>query len=142
MKLRGSHIADDLVAEATTLALRGLIQHETAAYTRARPRGINCRQRSAAGAGARLSQGRQVDALDRRVDDAQPPHVSTIVDKADDVDRTTTKRRIKLGLPTKPRPKRRKWSLSHLPKRATELVEQARELDKEAKGLGRVRAGN
>ena len=68
--------------------------------------------------------------------------VSTIVDKADDVDRTTTKRRIKLGLPTKPRPKRRKWSLSHLPKRATELVEQARELDKEAKGLGRVRAGN
>jgi hypothetical protein len=62
--------------------------------------------------------------------------VSTIVDKADDVDRTTTKRRIKLGLPTKPKPRRRKWGFSYLPKQATALVESARELDKEARGLG------
>ena len=62
--------------------------------------------------------------------------VSTVIDKADDVDRTTTKRRVKLGLPTKPKSKRRKWSFSHIPKRATTLVEDARELDKEARGLG------
>ena len=65
--------------------------------------------------------------------------VSTIIDKADDVDRTTTKRRVKLGLEPKPRPKRRKWSINHLPKQATALAEQARELDTEARGLGRQR---
>ena len=65
--------------------------------------------------------------------------VSTIIDKADDVDRTTSRRRIKLGLPTKPRPKRRKWSFNQLPKRATELIESARELDREARGLGSSR---
>lgn len=67
--------------------------------------------------------------------------VSTIIDKADDVDRTTNKRRIKLGLPTKPKPKRRKWSFSHLPKHATALIESARELDTEARGLGSSTAG-
>ena len=67
--------------------------------------------------------------------------VSTIIDKADDVNRTTTKRRIKLGLPTKLKPKRRKWSFSHLPKRATTLIESARELDTEARGLGSSTAG-
>lgn len=67
--------------------------------------------------------------------------VSTIIDKADDVDRTTTKRRVKLGLPTKPKPKRGKWSFSQLPKQATALVESARELDTEARGLGSSRQG-
>ena len=65
--------------------------------------------------------------------------VSTIIDKADDVDRTTTKRRVKLDLPIIERPKRRKWSL-HLSKQANKLRENARELDKEAKGLGSSRS--
>jgi transposase len=65
--------------------------------------------------------------------------VSTIIDKADDVDRTTTKRRVRLGHEPKSKPKRRKWSFSHLPKRATTLIETARELDTEARGLGSSR---
>lgn len=65
--------------------------------------------------------------------------VSTIIDKTNGNDRTTTKRRVKLDLPTIPKPKPRKWSL-HLSKQANTLRESARELDKEARGLGSSRS--
>jgi hypothetical protein len=68
--------------------------------------------------------------------------VHTIVDKADGIDRSTVKRRIKLGLPTLPRPKRRKWNFAHSAKQADTLMEESRELIKEANGFGRVRAGS
>jgi hypothetical protein len=60
--------------------------------------------------------------------------VTTIVDKLDGTDRTTTKRRQRLGL----EPKRKDWrpaAMDRLAKRATEHFEKGRELTKAAKGL-------
>jgi hypothetical protein len=60
--------------------------------------------------------------------------VTTVIDKHHGTDRTTTKRRQRLGL----EPKRKDWrpaSMDRLPKRATEHFEKGRELVKEAKGL-------
>ena len=67
--------------------------------------------------------------------------VHTIVEKGEGSDRTTTKRRLRLGLEPVKKPKRRKWILSVLPKQATALREEGRSLIKEAKGLGRAPVG-
>jgi hypothetical protein len=66
--------------------------------------------------------------------------VDTIIRKGETTDRTTDKRRIRFNLPLIPRPKRRKWSFNRVAKQADEL-KKTRDLIREAKGLGRGRAG-
>jgi uncharacterized coiled-coil protein SlyX len=61
--------------------------------------------------------------------------VTTIVEKDEGTDRTTARRRTKLGLELVKKPERRKWSLTNLPKHANALFEEKRNLIKEAKGL-------
>jgi hypothetical protein len=64
--------------------------------------------------------------------------VTTIVEKDEGTDRTTAKRRTRLGLELAKKPERRKWSLANLPKQANALLQEKRDLIKEAKGLGKT----
>jgi hypothetical protein len=60
--------------------------------------------------------------------------VLTVIDKNEGTDRTTNQRRLRLGL----EPKRKDWrqaAIANMPRRATALHEQAKDLLKEAKGL-------
>ena len=58
--------------------------------------------------------------------------VTTVIDKSDGTDRTTSKHRVRLGL----EPKRRDWrqpAITNLPRRATGLRKDAKKLLKEAR---------
>jgi hypothetical protein len=64
--------------------------------------------------------------------------VTTIIDKLDCSDRTSTAHRLRLGL----EPKRKDWrpaAMARFPKRAAKHFAKGRSLLKEAKGLGRER---
>jgi hypothetical protein len=58
--------------------------------------------------------------------------VTTVIEKSDGTDRTTSKRRVRLGL----EPKRNVWrqaAITNLPRRATGLRKEAKKLLKEAR---------
>jgi hypothetical protein len=66
--------------------------------------------------------------------------VDTIIRKGETTDRTTDKAARSIQPAADTRPKRRKWSFNRVAKQADEL-KKTRDLIREAKGLGRGRAG-